>query len=102
MSDDFIIDQHEIEFTQKTHKTIQNDLQLKWYYLSPAEIWALVLTFLYYILMICFGVICWLNARRRYKNRHKSTNVISWSRFHISPNQLHIKYTNDDGDSMGS
>lgn len=52
--------------------------------------------------MICLGIFCWLNAKRKYKNRQKTIDISTWSRFHIGPNQLHIKYTDDDGDSMAN
>ncbi|VDP97711.1 unnamed protein product [Trichobilharzia regenti] len=99
MSNDFTLDDQQNELSDKS-VTLQSDLEVKWYYLSSAEICALTLTFLYYTLMICLGILCWLNAKRRYKNRQRNSNT--WSRFQISPNQLHIKYTDDDGDSMAS
>ncbi|CAH8621020.1 unnamed protein product [Schistosoma haematobium] len=117
MLDDFIIHQNQIELN-KVDLNIDNVIHSSSsspssssssssssslsssYAISSVEIWALILTFLYYAIMICLGILCWLNAKRKYKNRQKSIDISTWSRFHIGPNQLHIKYTDDDGDSM--
>ncbi|CAH8619600.1 unnamed protein product [Schistosoma rodhaini] len=111
MLDDLIIDQHQIQLNtvdvipsslSSSSSSSSSPSSTSSYTISSAEIWALVLTFLYYISMICLGIFCWLNAKRKYKNRQKSNDITSWSRFHISPNQLHIKYTDNDDDSMAN
>ncbi|TNN10531.1 hypothetical protein EWB00_005302 [Schistosoma japonicum] len=116
MSDDFNIDHHQIELNvadllidNVMHSSLSSSSSsssslstTSSYTVSSAEILALTLTFLYYVIMICLGVLCWLNARRKYKQRQKHTSTLIWSRFEISPNQLHIKYTDDDGDSMAT
>ncbi|KAK4468861.1 hypothetical protein MN116_008025 [Schistosoma mekongi] len=115
MSDDFNIDHHQIELNvadllidNVMHSTLSSSSSLSTsslsssYTVSSVEMLALTLTFLYYVIMICLGVLCWLNARRKYKQRQKHTSTLIWSRFEISPNQLHIKYTDDDGDSMAT
>ncbi|CAI2731894.1 unnamed protein product [Schistosoma spindalis] len=108
MLDDFINNQNQIELNtvdlnidNVIHSSPSSSLSSS-YAISSVEIWALILTFLYYAIMICLGIFCWLNAKRKYKNRQKTIDISTWSRFHIGPNQLHIKYTDDDGDSMAN
>ncbi|CAH8598926.1 unnamed protein product [Schistosoma guineensis] len=113
MLDDFTINQNQIELntvdlnidnvihsSSSSSPSSSSSTLSSSYAISSVEIWALILTFLYYAIMICLGIFCWLNAKRKYKNRQKSIDISTWSRFHIGPNQLHIKYTDDDGDSM--
>ncbi|KAF8570270.1 hypothetical protein P879_06879 [Paragonimus westermani] len=66
------------------------------YGLSEKESIVLGLTALYYGGMVVLGVIGWLRARRRWKRRQRRRLLKVSSHFEIGPNQLHIKYTDED------
>ncbi|GAA35936.1 hypothetical protein CLF_111207 [Clonorchis sinensis] len=63
---------------------------------SKTEGIVLGLLILYFLGTVVIGVICWLCARRRLlKKRRKLRRPVS-PHFEIGPNQLHIKYTDED------
>lgn len=72
----------------------------KWYNIANIELTILGLTFSYYFLMIICGVICWFVSKRKFELKKNCVDHKIWSRFEISPHQLHIKYTDGDEDSM--
>ncbi|KAF5398965.1 hypothetical protein PHET_06115 [Paragonimus heterotremus] len=66
------------------------------YAISEKESIVLGLTALYYGGLVVLGVIGWLRARRRWKQRQRKRLLKVSSHFEIGPNQLHIKYTDED------
>ncbi|KAF7252938.1 hypothetical protein EG68_08630 [Paragonimus skrjabini miyazakii] len=64
--------------------------------ISEKESIVLGLTALYYGGLVVLGVIGWLRARRRWKQRQRKRLLKVSSHFEIGPNQLHIKYTDED------
>ncbi|VDP35957.1 unnamed protein product [Schistosoma mattheei] len=105
MLDDFIINQNQIELntvdlnidnvihsSSSSSPSSSSSSLSSSYAISSVEIWALILTFLYYAIMICLGILCWLNAKRKYKNRQKSIDISTWSRFHIGKNWTKLTF----------
>ncbi|RTG80781.1 uncharacterized protein DC041_0009123, partial [Schistosoma bovis] len=92
MLDDFIINQNHIELntvdlnidnvihsssSSPSSSSSSSSLSSS-YAISSVEIWALILTFLYYAIMICLGIFCWLNAKHDFiiNQNHIELNTV--------------------------
>ncbi|VDP86327.1 unnamed protein product [Echinostoma caproni] len=64
--------------------------------LSQPEAIALGLTLFYYLFLVFLGIVTWIRARQRVLNKRKARPVPSSPHFEIGPNQLHIRYCDDD------
>ncbi|THD24887.1 hypothetical protein D915_004165 [Fasciola hepatica] len=66
------------------------------YSLSQTEAIALSFMLFYYLFLVFLGVLSWLRARQRVLRKRKDRKVPLSPHFELNPNQLHIRYCDDD------
>ncbi|OON21226.1 hypothetical protein X801_02878 [Opisthorchis viverrini] len=87
---------HKMDSTGTSITPIYETVPRSPFSVSKTEGIVLGLLIFYFLGTVVTGVICWLCARRRLlKKRRKLRRPVS-PHFEIGPNQLHIKYTDED------